>query len=788
MAVQRFAVTASLLELVGGGDWRDASARVETNLAPGAGVWATGGELGLGDGWAEISSAGVVKMSLVDPADPSLAVTGLQYTLIVTVPVASADVRSRSYRWGPFAPDSDGPITQWADQFDTPALTPQWRDGFRAEMDGVLAAAEAARDEAHDLSQIDTPDALVKALVEDGGSLTAGALSATIGLEVEPVRQGLPILTCQHVTASTPDIAAVIPLASLGGYIYARTGSTLQRSASETGPWVTVKAFGGSERVTAIEPTGDGEVVVAQRADGVWRSTGWATNPLTATWTKVLTTNAPVEQFSITTEPGSGRVGVTTYISGADMSLSRYMWLSTNHGQAFTVVYDKTVAHPEVAAATSHMHHVSFDPYWDGALGYRPNGDATTPRVWAVWHKTSDDPTVESDPKNFVMYSDNNGGTWTEYTTLDHHGVVAIATLAGMVMDTDFNPTALYLVKRGATVADMPRSLLYRRRPTTATANTAWGWGMKAIRGSDGMVHVAMRSSQPNLPGGVITTDGVRATETLTVNATTATDAVDVVGFTLHHGRLLLSAIPTTTTDAGKVTVVRADVPARGATTPEDNGISGGRAGDASVAIGMSSALAFRSVAAGHGAVADFRDSVAIGQAASVADHSAVAIGQGTKAGQFSTVVGQGTASASPNVTAMGSGITVSSNGTALGRSTLAGSYALALGISAAAAGTSAVAAGRSASAGAVDGVALGRNAVVSSAFAGSVAIGSDSAATAAAQVAVGQRHFELLELTADPTAPANSGLRLYVKDDGTTGAAIYARTATGVYKLAMAA
>lgn len=42
------------------------------------------------------------------------------------------------------------------------------------------AAAEAARDQAQDISNIDTPDALVATLVEDSGSATAAALSASI--------------------------------------------------------------------------------------------------------------------------------------------------------------------------------------------------------------------------------------------------------------------------------------------------------------------------------------------------------------------------------------------------------------------------------------------------------------------------------------------------------------------------------------------------------------------------------------------------------------------------------
>lgn len=651
-----------------------------------------------------------------------------------------------------------------------------------------LAATVAAKDEAEaikayvtDVSNIDTTVSAVDFALGQPGP------AATLSAAIAPAIESQAIQKCAHV--STVNNGGLAPIDSIGGWIYGAEGSTLKRATTASGSWTTVKAFGGA-RVTAVRETGDGEVVVAQHADGVWKSTGWATNPLTATWTKVLATNAPVEPWTINTNPATGHVGVTTYISGADMSNSRYFWVSKDYGATFTVAYDTTTARPDVAAATSHCHHISFDPYWDGTLGYRPNGDAPNPRAWAVWHKTSDDPTMIATPVNIVMYSDNAasnpaGATWTVHSSLDHHGVIAIATPEGMVMDTDYTPTALFLVPRAATVGGMVRRLLFRRRPETSTTLETWGWGIRAVKGDSGMVHIAMRTSIANLPAGVISTDGITATETITVPPSTAADAVDVVGLAYHDKRLVLSTVQTVSAPT-VVQVTTGDAPRRGVSTPPDNGVVGGVAEDSSVAVGVGSlAGPHRAVSVGHRAKT-LRDSVAVGHAAETTDHSAVAVGSGTKAGQYSVAVGVAITVAS-NVTAVGAITSVSSNGTVVGRLTEAGSYGAALGHTAKAPGTSSVAVGRSSTSGATDSAAIGNGAAVNSAHTGSVALGAATATTAAGQVHVGPRHVELLELAADPTAPSNSAGRLYIKDDGTTGAALYFRTATGTYKVTMA-
>lgn len=152
MAAARFTITANLVDLIGpGADWRKAVAVVTTNLGAGAGVAGAGGELGLGDGRVTVAQDGSLSASVVDPNDASLNVTGFAYTLHVSVPVAASMVRGRgavrqTYSFGPFVPDASGPITTWRNQFDTPAVDPVWRDGFRAEMEDIRDEAAAIVD------------------------------------------------------------------------------------------------------------------------------------------------------------------------------------------------------------------------------------------------------------------------------------------------------------------------------------------------------------------------------------------------------------------------------------------------------------------------------------------------------------------------------------------------------------------------------------------------------------------------------------------------------------------
>ena len=181
----RYTVTADLRAIVGDAvDLANVTAVVKTTLPRDAVVADASGALWLGDGRAPIVN-GVATLDLLDPTDPDLNASW-QYWLVVTTIPAEATVnrtlpRMQVHEVGPFVPDHSGPITDWADQFDTPAVSPEWRSGFRDEMEDLRDQSAANLAAQTDLSQIDTPDALVGTLIETPGSDTATALNAAYG-------------------------------------------------------------------------------------------------------------------------------------------------------------------------------------------------------------------------------------------------------------------------------------------------------------------------------------------------------------------------------------------------------------------------------------------------------------------------------------------------------------------------------------------------------------------------------------------------------------------------------
>jgi lysophospholipase L1-like esterase len=82
---------------------------------------------------------------------------------------------------------SDFPLTASANlkdisaAWDNIAIPPNWQSDFRDEMGGVLDAAEAARDLAIDISNIDTSDEAINVALQLPGGLAAARIKAEIG-------------------------------------------------------------------------------------------------------------------------------------------------------------------------------------------------------------------------------------------------------------------------------------------------------------------------------------------------------------------------------------------------------------------------------------------------------------------------------------------------------------------------------------------------------------------------------------------------------------------------------
>ena len=132
-----------------------------------------------------------------------LSVVDQQTRLVGRTPQADR----RTVTLGPFPVTADGSIGDLTEHFDTPAVSPQWRSTFAAEMEDVrtqavsdvnaikadveaaetAVAADRAYVENLVVTDLGTTDGQTKALIESPSSQTAGALSAAIGALVDPL-------------------------------------------------------------------------------------------------------------------------------------------------------------------------------------------------------------------------------------------------------------------------------------------------------------------------------------------------------------------------------------------------------------------------------------------------------------------------------------------------------------------------------------------------------------------------------------------------------------------------
>ncbi|CAM3641595.1 hypothetical protein [Mesobacillus zeae] len=569
---------------------------------------------------------------------------------------------------------------------------------------------------------------------------------------------GLSFIPAQNVVLSTTAAGDPRFLDNIGdGYLYGSNSRSLYRATSENGPWTLVKAFTVNDAINGIRMLGDGEVLLIRSTDGLWKSTGWATNPLTATWTQVLVTNGRTTQFSIDVDKASGWVSATTYING-DMTNSRYVWLSRNNGVTFTQIFDMLDFEPTIDKSHAHMHLAVLDPYWN----------AVTPRIWISYHKTADDPTNTADPLKRIKYSDDGGQTWVSFSNSGYQPVVGIATPEGMLFGSDEDTVGVYVVRRTANPADMKYELFYAIRENI---DGIFGWATKAIKGANGAYHIAFRSSVAGYPGRVITSDGKRIVETLKITPATPNDSVDLVDIVEYKGRILANYY-NTFTGAGTAYKMIADVPVRGVPTFTSVGaLEGGIAGPLATSAGIKSKADMRGTAIGSNSYAALRGTVLGEQSSAGAEgvaigSVAIVTGNGTSIGKSATAetgvsIGRNSSSASD-------GTSVGPSAKSIAESVALGSFAdasasqtTAIGRLAAANNANAVAIGALANANAPGSVAIGRNAKSSHDF--SVALGYGVQTTAPNQFKIGNKHIELDVISNPSTFPVN-GLRFFAR------------------------
>ena len=654
------------------------------------------------------------------------------------------------------------------------------------------------------------PEDLGTAAVADAADFEAVGTTAAAVIGSAPVA----VVEADLGVATTATFIATIDGIAYG---VASNGS-LWQSTDDLLTWTQCTGWGGGAFPVDIRPVSGGEVVLIATT-AAFRSTGWATNPITATWTQVATPTASINgQPSATFIPSvfdtfGQYVLIGEYAVPRDSATA--LQLSTDGGTTFTKVFDLNTYYPANIPG-SHYHGVAIDGFKTG-----------TPRLWFS----------HGDDVRGVFYSDDLGATWTSLPSTSEVDLQAknmmsmSATRYGIVMNTDSYPDGVFRVLRTEAPADM-RPEMIGRIAWESAGQSLLGFGQKSVLDpATGLVWQTFKTKKPatgtvDVPGFVFVSDG-RSAAIAWRTPQLSTSAVDEVRMgnigVSESGQVLLTYYHGTTRYEARLTPG-----GRGGQSRYDldkgNALTGKALTRHSVGIGVNTVAPGSSVIIGSSAVAlagTAYNEVIIGEGATAGDNSTV-VGKGAVGSTHSTVVGigaaqnasttegtivgrlakGGTGSAVVGYQADGSG----ANAIALGKAAKAtGSNAIAAGLNAQATGnesravgtgttastTGALAVGLNASATAVYGIAIGGGAQVagsygvalgqaaSAAHQDAVALGRNSASTAPLQVAVGARHFEAGYVAAQ-AAPAANTARLYFKDNGSGKGQLVVRFPTG--------
>lgn len=501
------------------------------------------------------------------------------------------------------------------------SITSQW----------LTAAQGAVPDGADVASQDDVTNAQIAAqdyavtLVDDLSGVTdevgAAALSF-IGLAAAPIA---PIRNATvTVLGANP-----APMDYIGDRLYGFVApATLHYSDNDGTSWTLLQVTGLADTLRTIWARPDGEVLL-HGSNGIYVSTGWATNPVTATWTTTLTPNGVSRFLNWGIDVYGSKVIATEYaVNPRDDSENVYV--SLDAGDTWVVALSLSDLYPG-QEANYHWHGICYDPWAD--------------RFWATF----------GDSTAGAYYSDDDGATWTLLSSTVQFTTCA-ASVQGVTFGTDSSTQqGLWTVKRATPLA---YTLLYDLRATQAT----YGFTVRAIRNPrTHHVYHLMKSDYAGYAAYILgSPDGLSGSE-----------VYEATAGVLAWVNLCVNGAGTKLTGYYTVSAVnylfQADVPGVGVKNElvDTGNVTGGTSTQQGVAVGRRSASGNRGVAVGTGATALDRG-VAVGRVAAAADLS-VAVGESAaSSAAYGTAIGR-SAAAGNSATAIGTATTAVANSEAFG-------------------------------------------------------------------------------------------------------------------------
>lgn len=262
----------------------------------------------------------------------------------------------------------------------------------------------------------------------------------------------IPRLNFETITTGWSDPAE---LSRDGKVLWGKQGLLLQQSIDE---WETVQDvghlgnsfdFASGTGILSIRELFDGELLVSTSRDEdtnqkakVFKTVGYDRDNPTGDVQFKEVLESLVKQANIQNNWGMSvyeNIVIVSEYGLRGVEGARHVYLSTDHGNTFKVIFDQMTTTAEIEGAptwteSGHLHTVEYDPYWN--------------RIWLV---------VGDNPNSATYYSDDLGESWTFVegsTVVQYTGIKALPD--AVIFGSDRNPNGVHHYIRGDK-SEMPK-------------------------------------------------------------------------------------------------------------------------------------------------------------------------------------------------------------------------------------------------------------------------------------------------------------------------------------------
>jgi hypothetical protein len=262
----------------------------------------------------------------------------------------------------------------------------------------------------------------------EGGRMVAGGEVVDAGGQA-PSYAYLQSAELIELSATDPQIV----VSTLNdGFVYGQIYGEQFRSNDGGRSWQSIGGLVANDTVRGFHPTGDGEVLI-HCANSLRKTTGWGGGSVAVRTVLSSPTTAQFMWWGVDCDSKSGKV-IATHYDGSDYTASRYVWLSTDRGNTFSVIVDQNAL---PGGIDRHIHAAIIDRFAAGRIYFNDHNVSGSSRT--------------------MQYSDDNGVTWVavdnSYTREDGvtdtaQPTVMVPTPAGIVMGDDDGWSGTFILPR----------------------------------------------------------------------------------------------------------------------------------------------------------------------------------------------------------------------------------------------------------------------------------------------------------------------------------------------------